>query len=170
MLCCLGASTMILYSKPRRNHLNPLCGGARVLEMSCSSLTCFILWAVPPSFVCSGLRRLFRAEQWNMKIYGNNSCGEHVLNHSLLWRKGHSIWGWNYGPDKKGAQWRGRKVLADLLLLGSSAHHYFKRPICSSPCSMVEGPHKDPFCPRRHRSHVFSAVVAHELLHRENTK
>lgn len=71
---------------------------------------------------------------------------------------------------KKGTQQRGKKVLADLLLLGSSAHHYFKLPICSSPCSVVEGPHKDPFCPRCHRSHVFSALVAHELLHRENTK
>lgn len=45
----------------------------------------------------------------------------------------------------------------------STCHH------CNPTTTTVEVPHKDPFCPRHHRSHIFSALILHERLHRENT-
>lgn len=89
--------------------------------------------------------------------------------------------------EKEREKWKEKKRekrLAALLQSGASAPHYFTLSICGRPlvtaitsptlaprpsCSIVEVPHKDPFCPRRHRSHIFSALILHEHLRRENT-
>lgn len=88
--------------------------------------------------------------------------------------KGHSIWEgnlwhWNHGSHRKEYSGGGRERLWALLQSRSSSQCDFILSIHGFPCFTMEVPHKDPFCPHRHRSHVFSVRTVHKHLRRENT-
>lgn len=100
--------------------------------------------------------------------------------------KGHSIWGGFCENGIMTQRKRGRKVedkKKETEETGSSftagcvslalfhALHPWLSPChhCNPTTTTVEVSHKDPFCPRHHHSHIFSALILHERLHRENT-
>lgn len=76
LLLLLSESKSFILTRRYLNewHLSEHCSCriARILHMNSSSLARFSPRAVIPSSVWSCLRRPFRAEQWNMEIYGNN--------------------------------------------------------------------------------------------------
>lgn len=109
------------------------------------------------------------------KLWKQSLC---ELSLSQLWNKRPLhlrgiLWEWNYGSDKK--EYSGGRKKKDWRLFYSWLHQpniiSYSPSVAPPPTRhfRVEVPHKDPFCPRHHRSHIFSALILHEHLRRENT-